>query len=158
MTSIACPERSRRVPQNAPQKKSGFSPCHISNCLCSLFRPFPCLESSSSSKSKPIAEPEWMYPESTPAEWLFHQEKATLRTIARAQLLWFCSKLCQMRLPWFISGLPPRRTRPGAPALFRMGRKHADGVQPGFHALGPGGNGECGAAQTITVAALRIDV
>jgi hypothetical protein len=33
-----------------------------------------------------------MYPESTPAEWLFHQEKATLRTIARAQLLWFCSK------------------------------------------------------------------
>jgi hypothetical protein len=33
-----------------------------------------------------------MYPGSTPAEWLFPQEKAALKTIERARLLWFRSK------------------------------------------------------------------
>src|ERR1035437_8862760 len=34
------------VPQNAHKKKPGFSPCHISRRLWSLFRPFQCLATS----------------------------------------------------------------------------------------------------------------
>src|ERR1035437_2482917 len=34
------------VPQNSHKKTPGFSPCHISRRLWSLFRPFQCLASS----------------------------------------------------------------------------------------------------------------
>jgi len=32
-----------------------------------------------------------MFPEGTPAEWLFHQEKGALKKVARTRLLWFRS-------------------------------------------------------------------